>query len=121
MDNMIRIDKDYVEWLKHVKKRFKNTQIKASIKVNDELLRFYWSIGKDIVNMQAESKWGGAFFETLSEDLKKMFPGAKGFSTTNLRYMKRYYNLFGEILPQLGAELPEATNCLLYTSDAADE
>ncbi len=70
MDNMIRIDKDYVEWLKHVKKRFKNTQIKASIKVNDELLRFYWSIGKDIVNMQAESKWGGAFFETLSEDLK---------------------------------------------------
>lgn len=61
MDNMIRIDKDYVEWLKHVKKRFKNTQIKASIKVNDELLRFYWSIGKDIVNMQAESKWGGAF------------------------------------------------------------
>lgn len=99
MDNMIRIDKDYVEWLKHVKKRFKNTQIKASIKVNDELLRFYWSIGKDIVNMQAESKWGGAFFETLSEDLKKMFPGAKGFSTTNLRYMKRYYNLFGEILP----------------------
>lgn len=96
MDNMIRIDKDYIEWLKHVKKRFKNTQIKASIKVNDELLRFYWSIGKDIVNMQAESKWGGAFFETLSEDLKKMFPGAKGFSTTNLRYMKRYYNLFGE-------------------------
>lgn len=28
MDNMIRIDKDYIEWLKHVKKRFKNTQIK---------------------------------------------------------------------------------------------
>ena len=53
MDNMIRIDKDYIEWLKHVKKRFKNTQIKASIKVNDELLRFYWSIGKDIVNMQS--------------------------------------------------------------------
>ena len=26
MDNMIRIDKDYIEWLKHVKKRFKNTQ-----------------------------------------------------------------------------------------------
>ena len=97
MDNMIRIDKDYIEWLKHVKKRFKNTQIKASIKVNDELLRFYWSIGKDIVNMQAESKWGGAFFETLSEDLKKMFPGAKGFSTTNLRYMKIYAIPWGHI------------------------
>lgn len=62
MDNMIRIDKDYVEWLKHVKKDLKYTN-KASIKVNDELLRFYWSIGKDIVNMQAESKWGGAFLK----------------------------------------------------------
>ena len=40
MDNMIRIDKDYIEWLKHVKKRFKNTQIKASIKVNYELSNF---------------------------------------------------------------------------------
>lgn len=62
MDNMIRIDKDYIEWLKHVKKDLKYTN-KASIKVNDELLRFYWSIGKDIVNMQAESKWGGAFLK----------------------------------------------------------
>ena len=40
MDNMIRIDKDYIEWLKHVKNRFKNTQIKASIKVNYELSNF---------------------------------------------------------------------------------
>ena len=107
---MIRIDKDYIEWLKHVKNRFKNTQIKASIKVNNEVLKFYWSIGKDIANMQVESKWGAAFFETLSEDLKKMFPNTKGFSTTNLRYMKRYYDLFGKILPHVEAELSEATN-----------
>lgn len=40
MDNMIRIDKDYIEWLKHVKKRFKNTQIKASIKVMTSCLGF---------------------------------------------------------------------------------
>lgn len=60
--------------------------------------------------MQAESKWGSAFFDTLSEDLRKMFPGTKGFSTTNLRYMKRYYDMFGEILPQLEAELSDITN-----------
>lgn len=44
------------------------------------------------------------------KDLKKMFPGTKGFSSTNLRYMKRYYNLFGEILPQVEAELSEESN-----------
>lgn len=110
MNDMIRMDNEYIEWLKIIKKRFKSTQIKAAIKVNEELLRFYWSMGKDIVEKQAESKWGTAFFETLSEDLRKMFPGTKGFSTTNLRYMKRYYNMFGEILPQDEAELSSNSN-----------
>ena len=67
------------------------------------MLRFYWSLGRDIVEIQTESKWGSGFFANLREDLRKMFPGTKGFSTTNLRYMKRYYDMFGEILPQLGA------------------
>lgn len=88
MNDMIRIDDEYIKWLKNIKNRFKKTQIKAAIKVNEEMLRFYWSLGRDIVEMQAESKWGSAFFDTLSEDLRKMFPGTKGFSTTNLRYMK---------------------------------
>ena len=72
MNDMIRIDDEYIKWLKIVRDRFKRTQIKAAIRVNDEMLRFYWSLGKDIVEMQAESKWGSAFFDTLSEDLKKM-------------------------------------------------
>ncbi len=67
MNDMIRIDGEYIEWLKNIKSRFKMTQIKASIKVNDEMLRFYWSLGRDIVEKQAESKWGSAFFDTLSE------------------------------------------------------
>lgn len=110
MNNMIRIDKEYIEWIKTIKTRFRATQIKASIKINDEVLRFYWSLGKDIVEKQAESRWGTAFFETLSEDLRKMFPGTRGFSQTNLRYMKRYYELFGNFLPQLGAELVQEEN-----------
>ena len=110
MNDMIRIDDEYIKWLKNIKNRFKKTQIKAAIKVNEEMLRFYWSLGRDIVEMQAESKWGSSFFDTLSEDLRKMFPGTKGFSTTNLRYMKRYYDMFGEILPQLEAELSDITN-----------
>ena len=57
MNDMIRIDGEYIEWLKNIKSRFKMTQIKASIKVNDEILRFYWSLGRDIVEKQAESKW----------------------------------------------------------------
>ena len=41
MNDMIRIDDEYIKWLKNIKNRFKKTQIKAAIKVNEEMLRFY--------------------------------------------------------------------------------
>ena len=40
MNDMIRIDDEYIKWLKNIKNRFKKTQIKAAIKVNAEMLRF---------------------------------------------------------------------------------
>ena len=71
------------------------------------LLAFYWSLGHDIVERDAENKYGIGFFETLSGDLKSEIPGSKGFSPRNLRYMRAFYQLFPEDtnLPQLGAEL----------------
>jgi hypothetical protein len=71
------------------------------------MLHFYWSIGRDIVEMDAENIYGTGFFEKLSADMKNTIPSAKCFSTTNLRYMKRFYLFISnaaEILPQLGAE-----------------
>ncbi len=58
-------DDQYKRWITDVSRRFKSSQIKAAIKVNDEMLRFYWSLGRDIVEMKAESRWGTAFFEVL--------------------------------------------------------
>lgn len=52
-------------------KLYKNSQIKAAISVNKEMLIFYWTLGKDIVKLKTESKWGSGFYENLSLDLKK--------------------------------------------------
>ena len=41
------LDKDYVIWVKELVKRYRSSQIKAAIKVNKELLRYYWYLGKD--------------------------------------------------------------------------
>lgn len=71
------------------------------------MLEFYWSLGKDIVNLHAEHRWGSNFFENLSNDMLHLLPDVKGFSVTNLRYMKRFYELFSvsqKKLPQVGAE-----------------
>ncbi len=49
MDKSIGIlDKDYTLWVNELVKRYRGSQIKAAIKVNKELLRYYWELGKDI-------------------------------------------------------------------------
>lgn len=95
MDKSINIlDQDYSLWLQDLSKRYRQSQIKASIKVNGEMLKFYWSLGKDIVAMKAESRWGSKFFKNLSKDLKEANPKSTCFSPTNLLYMKNFYCMY---------------------------
>ena len=89
-------EKEYLDWVSDLKKRYKQSQIKAAIKVNSELIKFYWSLGRDIIKMKSESKWGSKFYEVLSKDLKENIPDSFCFSTRNLRYMKQFYELFNE-------------------------
>ena len=45
------LDKDYLQWIKELGSRYRRSQIKAAVKVNEEMLRFYWELGRDIVEM----------------------------------------------------------------------
>lgn len=56
--NDFRIDADYAAWISEIKRRYVSAQIKASIKINTEKLRFNWSIGRDLVTLKAEKRWG---------------------------------------------------------------
>ena len=73
-------DKNYVKWLSDLKKRFRMAQLKAAVKVNTEMLKFYWSLGEDICEKQKQYKWGANFMKRLSLDLRAEFPQAEGFS-----------------------------------------
>ena len=102
------LDKEYTDWIIELSKRYRKSQIKASRKVNDEMISFYYSLGKDIVNKKSESKWGAGFMKNLSRDLREQNPGATCFSETNLLYMKNFYLLFETYLentPQVEEQL----------------
>lgn len=88
------LDQDYIQWVKELNRRYRRSQIKAAVKVNEEVLRFYWELGRDIAEMKAESRWGSGFMKNLSRDLKDMNPDATCFSQTNLLYMKNFYLLY---------------------------
>ena len=115
MNKLIKTDEDYKAWIAELKRRIRQSQIKAAVKVNTELIRMYWNLGRDIVEKQSESRWGKGFFNELSRDLKEAFPDMEGFSVTNLKYMKRmylFYNQSDVICQQLADELQEH---LLFT------
>ena len=134
MDNNITIiDKDYSQWVKELVARYRQSQIKAAIQVNSEQLRFNWLLGRDIVEMKAEERWGEGVIEQLSKDLKKEMPQVEGLSVTNLRYCRRFYLLYSQvsekhpqvegafdgksipsIYPQVGGELQQAENQMQF-------
>ncbi|CDD97287.1 putative uncharacterized protein [Bacteroides intestinalis CAG:315] len=96
MSKLIKTDNEYKEWIGELKQRIRQSQIKAAVKVNTELLRLYWSIGSDIVRLKAEAKWGTNIMSQISLDLKEEFSNLGGFSETNLRYIKRFYLFYGQ-------------------------
>ena len=85
---------EYKSWISELKTRYKQAQIKASVAVNGELLKFYFELGKDISEKQFANSYGSAFYKTLSSDLITEFPDAKGFSPTNLKYSFYFYDLY---------------------------
>ncbi len=86
----------YAELLGALKERFRKSQIKAAVKVNTTMLEFYWAMGRDISRLHEAAKWGGAFYDCLSLDLKTAFPGQTGFSVTNIKYAKRWYKFYNQ-------------------------
>ncbi len=87
----IHIDADYADWIADIKHRYRSAQVKAAVRVNAEKLLFNWQLGRDLVQKKAEERWGAGVVEQVSLDLKREFPDADGFSTSNLWYMKKWY------------------------------
>lgn len=121
MDKSINIlDQDYSLWIQDLSKRYRRSQIKASIKVNGEMLKFYWSLGRDIVAMKAESRWGSKFFKNLSKDLKEANQKATCFSEGNLKYMKNFYCMYQPYF-EIGQQLADQFQLILLHRDRSQD
>ena len=81
---------DYNGWLVSLKERIRTAQIRAVAAVNTELVLLYWQIGTDILDRQEKQGWGSKVIEALAKDLRKEFPEMKGFSRSNLMYMRAF-------------------------------
>lgn len=120
----------YSDWLGDIKKQIHEAQQRAAQALNLELVSLYGRIGRAILNQQDQQGWGAKVIDRLAHDLRTNFPEMKGFSRTNLLYMRAFAAAWpnteivqqllhelepGEIAHQAGGqfELPEFVQQLL--------
>jgi predicted nuclease of restriction endonuclease-like (RecB) superfamily len=108
MSQGLALPDDYPELLAHLKAEIGAARTRAALAVNAELIGLYWRIGSEILQRQEQEGWGGRVIERLATDLRAEFPHMKGFSYTNLKYMRQFAACWpdGEIGPQAVGQLP---------------
>lgn len=110
--SIVITDKDYRDWVKDLTLRYRQSQLKAAVKVNTEKLLFNFLLGRDIVEMHVEERWGESVIMQLSQDLKTEMPGVEGLSKSNIYYCKKFYLLYRqhfEIFQQAVGKLETST------------
>jgi predicted nuclease of restriction endonuclease-like (RecB) superfamily len=117
MGTSIATDKSYKLWIVELKKKIQGAQIKAAITVNRHLLDLYWELGKGIIEKQQQANWGEALIDQLSKDLSAAFPDIKGFSRTNLFYIRKWFLFYrtSEKVQQLVGQIPWGHNCMIIS------
>ena len=79
---------DYADWISSLKKRIAGARQRIVLSANEEQIRLYHDIGRDILDRQNRQGWGARVIERISADLRDAFPEMKGFSASNLKYMR---------------------------------
>ncbi|WP_068639547.1 PDDEXK nuclease domain-containing protein [Thauera butanivorans] len=120
MSNGIASLADYQDWLNTIKQRVQSARLRVALAANRELIQFYWEVGAQIAEKQAQSQWGDKLIPQLSADLKKAFPDLKGLSASNLKYCLRFYQFYAtEAATPFGQQavdqIPWGHNILILT------
>ncbi len=112
MANKLSIPEDYHDFLRELKGRILQAQVRAVLSVNRELVLLYWQIGRDILNRQQQQGWGTKVIDNLATDLRKAFPDMKGFSSRNLKYMRSFAETYPDeqFVQQVVAQIPWGHN-----------
>lgn len=109
---MLLNSNEYLHTVETIKQEIRTAQYKATVRVNQELLILYYSIGK-IIN--EHKVWGNKFVENLARDIKIDFPDATGYSVRNLKYMSKFAEAYPskEFVQQAVAQIPWGHNTVL--------
>lgn len=90
---MLITSNEYLQAVQEINDYVNQAKYRASVSVNSEVLKTNLFIGSVIIR---NSEWGNKFVDNLSKDTRMKYPGAKGYSVRNLKYMKKFAQIFAE-------------------------
>ena len=91
--------KNYSDTIKKLKSAILESRYRAAALANRELLLLYFTVGKLISEKTKQEKWGTKVIEQLSIDLQNELPGLRGFSSTNLKNMRSFFDYWSTQFP----------------------
>ena len=94
--DMTAMTTEYKSWLTELKERYRRAQIRAVVKVNGEMLNFYWELGRDICDKSKDAKYGDGLLKNVTLDLQAEFPCDTGLSLTNIKAARRWYKVYSQ-------------------------
>jgi predicted nuclease of restriction endonuclease-like (RecB) superfamily len=105
----------YGQFIRELKDRIRDAQMRAALAVNKELVLLYWQIGRDVLRLQETHGWGAKVIDQMSADLRHDFPEMKGFSPRNIKYMRAFAEAWPDeqIVQQAVAQIPWGHNVRL--------
>lgn len=114
------VSSEYHACLTNLKTRIQAAQQRTVLTVNQELLKLYWQIGHEILQQQQQQGWGSKIIDQLAQDLRSAFPEMKGFSRSNLLYMRSFAENWTDfttdsIVQQAVGQIPWGHNLVLLS------
>jgi len=114
-ESLNNMPKNYQKFIEKIKDNIKQERIKAHLSANSSMILMYWNIGNSILEQQNKEAWGTKVIDRMSQDLKDAFPDITGFSTRNLKYMRKFADAWKniEIVQRTVAQIPWRSNITL--------
>lgn len=105
----------YAQLLESIKTRVREARVRVVAAASRELVQLYWHIGREILERQGERGWGAKVIERLSRDIRREFPGLRGFEPRNLQFMRAFARAYPEesIVKQVVSQIPWGHNVVL--------
>lgn len=86
------MEQELITAVETIKTAILQSQYQAAKETTRVQLILYYGIGRYLSSKKGKKTWGTSVLETISSQLRKELPGLRGFSASNLKNMRQFYD-----------------------------